>query len=126
TEIRSTKKVLLSKDAQIKHTKELVEIMEKEEPYLDSSLTLRSLAQMIQIHPNQLSWLLNESLGKNFNEYVNAFRIEKFKSLAKDSKNSHITLIGLGYESGFSSKTVFNTYFKKATGITPKQYLKSL
>ena len=43
-----------------------------------------------------------------------------------DSKNKNITLIGLAYESGFNSKTVFNTYFKKETGITPRQYLKQM
>ncbi|MFT5167377.1 MAG: adenylate cyclase [Saprospiraceae bacterium] len=35
-------------------------------------------------------------------------------------------MIGLAYKSGFNSKTVFNTYFKKETGMTPKQYIKQL
>ena len=45
------------------------------------------------------------------------------KEIAKDPKNSNITIMGLAYDCGFNSKTVFNTYFKKATGQTPKQYL---
>lgn len=43
--------------------------------------------------------------------------------MAKDAKNAHITLIGLAYDSGFNSKTVFNTYFKKETGLTPRQFM---
>ncbi len=122
--VNTAKKPLLGAIDQAKYSEQLVQLMGNEKPYLDANLSLRSLAKYIQIHPNQLSWLLNESLGKNFSEYINHFRVEMFKSLAKDPTNQHITLIGLAYESGFNSKTVFNTYFKKETGITPKQFIR--
>lgn len=96
-----------------------------EEPFLNPALSLRLLANQINIHPNQLSWLLNEQLGKNFNEFINKCRIEHFKKLVLNPANSHISMIGLAYESGFNSKTVFNTTFKKTVGMTPKQYQKS-
>ncbi|WP_372933470.1 helix-turn-helix domain-containing protein, partial [Mariniphaga sediminis] len=96
----------------------------EEEPFLVPGLSLRSLAGQVEIHPNKLSWLLNERMGKNFNEFINYYRIEYFKKLALDPENSHISLIGLAYESGFNSKTVFNTYFKKEVGMTPKEFLK--
>ncbi|MPR36973.1 helix-turn-helix domain-containing protein [Cytophagaceae bacterium SJW1-29] len=99
--------------------------IEQQSPYLNPSLSLRSLAELIEIHPNQLSWLLNEKVGKNFNEFINQLRVEYFKKLVVDPANSHISLIGLAYESGFNSKTVFNTAFKKTMGMTPKEYLKS-
>lgn len=99
--------------------------MNEEEPYLDPKISLRGLANRVEIHPNQLSWLLNEKFGRNFNDFINHYRIEVFKSLALDPGNSHISLIGLAYESGFNSKTVFNTYFKKEMNMTPKEFLKS-
>ncbi len=98
--------------------------MREEAPYLNPDLSLRSLAALVDMNPNQLSWLLNESLGKNFNEFINHYRVETFKSLAKDPANANITVIGLAYESGFNSKTVFNTYFKRESGFTPKEFLK--
>jgi AraC-like DNA-binding protein len=98
--------------------------IEEKKPYLDPNLSLRTLAEQIGIHPNQLSWLLNESIGKSFNEFVNHYRVDAFKKYVKDQRNAHLTLSGLAFESGFNSKTVFNTYFKKETGLTPKQYLK--
>ncbi len=104
-------------------TARLLDHIRAQKPYLDTDLSLRSLADQVDIHPNQLSWLLNEKLGKNFNEFVNHFRVENFKSLATDPKKSHITIMGLAYESGFNSKTVFNTYFKKETSLTPRQFL---
>jgi AraC-like DNA-binding protein len=93
-------------------------------PYLDPELSLRDLANQIDIHPNYLSWILNQSIGLNFNEFINQYRIEAFKTLASAPGNDKLTIEGLAYESGFNSKTVFNTYFKRATGLTPKQYLK--
>lgn len=118
------KKVLLDESSVISYSNQLLNHLHDEKPYLNPSLSLRSLADQIDIHPNQLSWLLNESMGKNFNEFINQYRIETFKSLSKDPKNSNITIMGLAYDSGFNSKTVFNSYFKKETGLTPKQFLR--
>lgn len=106
------------------YTETLNRFIAEEEPFLIPNLSLRSLAEQVEIHPNKLSWLLNERMGKNFNEFINFYRIEYFKKLALDPGNRHISLIGLAYESGFNSKTVFNTYFKKETGMTPKEFLK--
>ena len=96
----------------------------QEEIYTDSSLSLRKLAEKMNLHSNRLSWLLNEHIGKNFNEYINAYRLEKFKKKAVHPQNSHLTLLGLAYESGFNSKTVFNAFFKKEEGITPRAWVK--
>lgn len=124
TEHPKRKKALLDENAVATYSGRLLNHLAEKEPYLDPDLSLRSLADQIDIHPNQLSWLLNESLGKNFNEFINHYRIETFKSISKDPKNSNITIMGLAYDSGFNSKTVFNTYFKKETGLTPIQFLK--
>jgi len=120
----SQKKVLLNAQDTISFTSRLLAYIKEKEPFLDPGLSLRILAKQIQMHPNQLSWLLNESIGKNFNEFINHYRIETFKLIAKDPKNTNLTIEGLAYDSGFNSKTVFNTYFKKETGLTPKQFLK--
>lgn len=118
------KKALLDDKTITHYSEKLINYLDHEKPYLDPDLSLRALAGQINIHPNQLSWLLNESLGKNFNEFINHYRIENFKALAKDPKNLNLTIMGLAYDSGFNSKTVFNTYFKNETGLTPSQYLR--
>ena len=126
SEERVSKKKALIEESQIEsYRNQLLQYMKEKSPYLNPDLSLRSLAALIDMHPNQLSWLLNESLGKNFNEFINHYRVETFKNLAKDSANANITVLGLAFDSGFNSKTVFNTYFKKETGLTPKQFLKA-
>jgi AraC-like DNA-binding protein len=117
---------LLDEQTAADYTARLLQFIADEEPFLNPGLSLRSLAAQVQIHPNQLSWLLNQHLGKNFNEFINHYRVAHFKQLATDPANAHISLIGLAYESGFNSKTVFNTYFKKEVGMTPKEFLKEM
>ncbi|PHN07774.1 AraC family transcriptional regulator [Flavilitoribacter nigricans DSM 23189 = NBRC 102662] len=102
-----------------------VEVLEQEKLYLDPALSLKTLAERLDLHPNKLSRLLNDHIGKNFNEFVNSYRLETFKVLALDPANSHLTLLGLAYESGFNSKTVFNAFFKKMEGKTPRAWLKA-
>lgn len=106
-----------------KYLNDLKRVMEEEEPYLNPMLTLKLLSDIIDLHPNKLSWLLNEHTGKNFNEYINTFRLHAFKANALDPANQHITLLGLAYESGFNSKTVFNAFFKKMEGLTPSAWV---
>ncbi|WP_321345462.1 tetratricopeptide repeat protein [uncultured Draconibacterium sp.] len=119
-----TKPPLVDNETAVAYLDKLIRFISEEEPFLIPNLSLRSLADLVEIHPNKLSWVLNERVGKNFNEFINHYRIEYFKQLALDPKNNHISLLGLAYESGFNSKTVFNTYFKKEVGTTPKDFLK--
>ena len=103
---------------------QLQQLMEAEGAYQDADLSLRQLAERLNLTANKLSWLLNEHVGQNFNAYINTFRLKQFQRLALDPANSHLTLLGLAYESGFNSKTVFNAYFKKSTGMTPRAWVK--
>jgi adenylate cyclase len=78
----------------------------------------------MELPPNYLSQLLNAGFEQNFAEYVNSYRLEDFKRKLSDPAFQHLTLLGLAYESGFNSKTSFNTFFKKTTGTTPAAYRK--
>ncbi|RMG62603.1 MAG: helix-turn-helix domain-containing protein [Bacteroidetes bacterium] len=117
-------KAVLS-DQEVQHyLSAIAEVLEQKQLYLDTDLCLKKLAEIIGLHPNKLSWLLNEHIGKNFNEYINSFRLEAFKEKALDPSNRHLTLLGLAFESGFNSKTAFNGFFKKMEGMTPRAWVK--
>lgn len=104
----------------------LDQVMTSDKPYLDPNLSLRRLAELLEVKPNKLSQLLNEGYNKNFSEFVNGFRLEEYKELVRDASNSHLTMLALAFESGFNSKTVFNTYFKRSTGMTPREFWKKM
>ena len=123
---RKYKQTLLETDEITRYRQQLEQIMADETPYLDPKLSLRDLASLMDIPPNELSQLLNEGFQQNFSEFVNGYRLKTFKNKVADPKLQHLTLLALAYESGFNSKTVFNTFFKKKMGMTPRTYWKQV
>lgn len=122
--IKKYRKTSLPKDVAGKLKSDLEGIMVKGRPYLDPRLNLSDLSEMIDCSPNQLSQLLNENIGKNFYDYVNEYRLGYFRELTRDPRNKQFTFLSLAYESGFNSKSTFNSFFKKNTGVTPSEFLK--
>ncbi|MHB0756263.1 helix-turn-helix domain-containing protein [Polaribacter sp. M15] len=104
---------------------ELLSYFKEDEPYLNPQLTLKFVANVLGLNTNKMSYLVNQAFDVNFNDFVNSYRLNHFKNIALDPKNAHLTILGLAYDSGFNSKSVFNTYFKKTEGITPKAWLKA-
>ncbi|MBN2892994.1 MAG: helix-turn-helix transcriptional regulator [Bacteroidales bacterium] len=102
----------------------LTDFMQIEKPYLESRLTIAELANKINWQSHYLSKLLNESMNKNFYEFVNKYRVDEFKNQLE--KNNNYTIIAIAYECGFNSKSSFNRIFKEFTGQTPSQYKNSL
>lgn len=94
--------------------------------FLNSELTLNTLAENLQIHPNLLSRIINEGAKKNFSDFINEYRVQTVIEKMKSPSYKNITLIGIAHESGFNSKTSFYRTFKKFTNKTPTDYLKSL
>ena len=105
---------------------QLIAYMEEYEPYLDNQLSLRQLADQLNVNTNYLSQVINEKHEKNFFEFINSYRVNALKQKMENPKNRQFTLLSLAYECGFNSKTTFNTTFKKLTGLTPSQYLKKV
>jgi len=115
------------KEADSEHLyKRLTTLMTEEFVYKNGELSIRELATTLDVHPNYLSQIINEREGKNFYDFVNGYRLEEFKKLLKQPKSKNLTLLSLAYDSGFNSKSSFNRYFKRTTGLTPSQYFASL
>ncbi|OFZ07161.1 MAG: hypothetical protein A2322_06910, partial [Bacteroidetes bacterium RIFOXYB2_FULL_39_7] len=104
---------------------QLNDLISKEELFLDSDLSLGKLARYMNISPHHLSYVINNGFNLNFYSYINTFRVEKAKNLLVNRELDRYSLIGIAYESGFNSKTSFNTMFKKLTGQTPSQFKKT-
>ncbi len=100
----------------------LLHLMEDEKPYLESELSLGDLARKLKIAPPLLSQVINTGFEKNFNDFVNAYRVEAFKNCIGSEDLKHLTLLGVALECGFNSKATFNRAFKKHTGQSPSEY----
>jgi AraC-like DNA-binding protein len=106
------------------HRQRLMAHMEKEQPYLQSKLTLHQLATELQLPAQTLSELLNDILNQNFFQFVNGYRVEEVKKRLQDPKYRNLTILGIALESGFNSKAAFNRIFKQHTGLIPSAYMK--
>ena len=94
--------------------------MSDRKPFLDSELSLASLADQTAMTERELSELINHSLGVHFFDFINQHRIRYSKMRLKEEPEESILTILL--ESGFNSKSSFNTAFKKHVGMTPSAY----
>ena len=102
------------------------EIMNTQKSYLTPSLSLYDLAELAEVSVNQLSQVLNEFVGKNYYDFVNTFRLQEFMKLRNNPKYKNYTILALVYESGFNSKTTFNSFFKRTYHQTPSEYFRNI
>ncbi len=100
--------------------------MEAERAFLDPELTLGRLAAAAGIPAKQLSQLVNERYGLNFNDFINRRRIEEAKRLLLDPACRGYKLLRIAFESGFNSKSVFNAAFRKHAGASPSEFRRLL
>lgn len=104
--------------------KSLTKAINEDRLFSNPEITLAELAQTLNVHPNNLSQVINTFEGKNFYDYINHKRIEEFKRIVALPESQRFTLLALALECGFNSKTSFNRNFKNATGLSPSEYLK--
>jgi AraC-like DNA-binding protein len=97
-------------------------LMITEKPYLHSKLTIAELADKLDIHPKYLSQVINENFNQNFFNYINHHRVEEVKQRIALGKYDHLTLLGIGLDCGFNTKSSFNSIFRKMTGQTPQAF----
>ena len=104
----------------------VIRIMEEDEVYRDSNLTVEKVARQLKINSRHLSGLIHAHKRLNFNTFVNEFRIKKAKQMIAKPDFDNYTLEAIGKEVGFNSKTSYIHAFKKFTGVTPSQFKKEL
>lgn len=118
--VGEVRRSLLSTDELERLKEKIRDIMRDERPHLEPTLTLTDLTRIVGVNSNVLSYAINKGFSKNFNDFINEYRINDVKE--KLDNNDGSTLIAVAFESGFNSKATFNRAFKKFTGLSPKEY----
>lgn len=90
--------------------------------YTDSTLNREKVAEKLGISAGYVSQIVNTITGDNFANYINNYRVEAVKEMISDPEYENYTLLTMGLESGFTSKTTFYKAFKKVTDQTPNEY----
>lgn len=76
-------------------------------------------AEKIGITPNYLSKLVKEYTGRTAVEWIDEYIIFEAKTMIK---HTQYTIQEIAYKLKFPSPSFFGKYFKRLTGISPKQY----
>ncbi|MGK6350759.1 helix-turn-helix domain-containing protein [Parapedobacter sp. DT-150] len=113
----------LSSDDKVRIANLLSRMMAEGKLFASADISLAKLATEIRSTPHVVSQVINEQFGKGFFEWIGEYRIRESKVLLKQHPNYKIEEIA--DRVGYSSKSSFNTAFKKITGTTPSQYRQS-
>ncbi|NQZ75586.1 MAG: AraC family transcriptional regulator [Ekhidna sp.] len=120
--VKLRKEITIPEQEQLNQIKSrLQDLMNNEQIYQDQELTLTKLAEKLDIKPYLLTKTLNEVCQRSFTDYVNEYRVKELEQLLKDPANDKFTLLSIGYDVGFNSKSSFNRAVKKHLGTSPSQ-----
>lgn len=93
-----------------------------QKPYLDSKLKLEDIALQLNVPKKEITQLLKQEYGYNFNTYVNSFRVEELKQLFSDPTYNNFKMESIAEKAGFGSKQSFYNAFETFTGVKPNYY----
>lgn len=100
----------------------LLNYMETNKPFLDNDLTINDLSVKTGISRHHITQVLNERYKRNFFTFINEYRAKEVMERFSDPKFNNYTILAIALDSGFNSKTTFNSFFKNQTGLTPSEY----
>lgn len=101
-----------------------LELLVNQGIYRKNDLTLDSLAKKLKTNRTYLSESINKTYGKNFNSFLNEHRVNEARQVLLNNDINY-TIEAISQMVGFKSISVFNTAFKKQTGLTPSYFEKN-
>ena len=87
--------------------------------HLNQDLSLSQISVVTGYNPTYLSRLFKEQTGETLNRYISRKRMEYIARLMRDPQ---ISMQQIMDAAGFATRSYFNQFVKKETGLTPKQY----
>ncbi|WP_299252730.1 helix-turn-helix domain-containing protein [uncultured Aquimarina sp.] len=93
--------------------------------YLEPDISLVKLSKLIGKSTQITSLVINQYAKRNFNDFVNHYRVQEAKELLSNTESDKYTISSIAYDIGFSSLSSFNNAFKKFEGMTPSRYRKN-
>lgn len=101
---------------------QISELIENSKLYLEPDISLAKLSKLIGKSPQQTSAIINQYAQRNFNDYINFYRIQEAKKLLRTTEKDKFTISSIAFDMGFSSLSSFNSAFKKIEGTTPSAF----
>jgi len=103
---------------------QLDELMLIDKHYENESLSLNTVAELLDLSSHQLSELINTQHSCSFPKFVRQHRINAAKQLLISQASASVLSISM--MTGFKSQSSFYTAFKEITGESPASYRKKM
>lgn len=97
----------------------IVNYVANAQAYKNSYLNRETVSTFTGIREEKVSEIVNGVFKKNFNDWINDYRIEEAQDLLL---HSDLSIKEICFEVGFNSKSAFNTAFKKRLKLTPSEF----
>ncbi len=107
-------------------TNTILQYLKTKKPYLNAEYSLQMMADDLNISRHKLSETINSGQKKNFYKFINEFRVQEVKEMLVNPAFNHYSVLGVGLECGFNSKSSFNRIFKEETGYTPTEFKRTV
>lgn len=122
---RKSRSAKVDPDGYVAEIQYLEGVMSEQKLFLNPELSLSHFADIANLPARSVSKAINAGKGCNFQAFVNHYRLAEFQRRIREPEAGQLTLLAHAYASGFPSKSTFNSVFKKTTGMTPSQYMKT-
>lgn len=95
-------------------------------PYLQPGFNLSIITNETDIPYHKVTSYFTVYLGLPFNDWKNDMRVEHAIELIKHGQAKNQTIESIAFSCGFLSRSNFVNSFKKKTGLTPSEYIKTM
>ena len=103
--------------------RKILRVMEETTEFCSTDFTLDRLVELVGSNSKYVSQVINDSFNKNFNTFVNTYRIKIACERLNDVENyGKFSIKGIAESVGFKSQPTFIGVFKKMVGLTPSMY----
>lgn len=104
----------------------IMEVLEGSPEIFEVGFSLEKAAALTGVQSRRISKILMSAYDKNFNTVLQELRIkEACRLLESPSTAQSLNMAGIAARLGFKSRTYFSEVFKKQTGLTPTEYMRS-
>lgn len=123
--IKKQASISLTEEQRNRLLNSITSVLENVEVIANSDFNLNMLAEMVGTNTKYVSWVINDTYGKNFKTLLNEYRIrEACRRMADREHYGNVTIQTIYEELGYSSAAGFINAFRNVNGMTPSAYLR--
>lgn len=113
----------LAEDEKTMLQNRIMNLFEDTDEIFAEDFNMNKLADLVGSNYKNVSQVINELIGKNFNALLNEYRIQEACRRFNDIANyGNYTIEAVGNSVGYGSRSTFVTQFKTITGLTPSEF----